>query len=44
LDSYAVSTDLKNLITVLGSDLKTTWGYSGNEKTHDVWQYFSKID
>jgi hypothetical protein len=44
LDNYAVSSDLKNLITVLGTDLKTTWGNSGNENTHDVWKYCAKID
>lgn len=29
---------------VLGADLKTTWGNSGDENTHDVWRYFTKID
>ena len=29
LDSSTVSTDFKNLIYVLGADLKSTWGSSG---------------
>ena len=44
LQSKAVNTDLKNLMYVLGADLKTTWGNSGNENTRDVWRYFTKID
>jgi len=44
LDSTAVSTDFKNLIYVLGADLKSTWGSSGVDNTHDWWKYMTKID
>ena len=44
LEKSAVNQDFKNLISVLGTDLKTTWGNSGAEDTHDIWRYCTKID
>jgi hypothetical protein len=44
LESSTVNTDFLHLISVLGTDLKSTWASSGSADTHDIWKYFSKID
>lgn len=44
LEGATVAEDLRNLISLLGADLQSTWGKSGNEKTSDAWKYCSKLD